>query len=78
MRKLAKNFKQQGRNIAQQRYAGIGNQQILNNSAPVVNIADTYEPNYGIKMIGATTPALGPDWNGMKNEVEKYQQKELV
>ena len=76
MRKLAKNFKQQGRNIAQQRYIGIGNQQILNNSTPVVNIADTYEPNYGIKMIGATTPALGPDWNGMKNEVEKYQQKE--
>lgn len=78
MRKLAKNFKQQGRNIAQQRYAGIGNQQILNNSTPVVNIADTYEPNYGIKMIGATTPALGSDWNGMKNEVEKYQQKELI
>ena len=78
MRKLAKNFKQQGRNIAQQRYTGIGNQQILNNSTPVVNIADTYEPNYGIKMIGATTPALGPDWNGMKNEVEKYQQKELI
>ena len=76
MRKLAKNFKQQGRNIAQQRYIGIGNQQILNNSTPVVNIADTYEPNYGIKMIGATTPTLGPDWNGMKNEVEKYQQKE--
>ena len=29
-------------------------------------------------MIGATAPALGPDWNGMKNEVEKYQQKELI
>lgn len=76
MRKLAKNFKQQGRNIAQQRYVGVGNQQILPNAAPVTNIVDTYEPNYGIRMIGTTTPILGPDWNGMKNEVEKYQQKE--
>lgn len=76
MRKLAKNFKQQGRNIAQQRYVGVGNQQVLPNAAPVTNIVDTYEPNYGIRMIGTTTPILGPDWNGMKNEVEKYQQKE--
>lgn len=36
MRKLAKNFKQQGRNIAQQRYVGIGNQQISPNATPPI------------------------------------------
>lgn len=36
MRKLAKNFRQQGRNIAQQRYVGIGNQQISPNATPSI------------------------------------------
>ena len=36
MRKLAKNFRQQGRNIAQQRYVGIDNQQISPNATPSI------------------------------------------